>query len=101
MLFCEEYHGFIVGKPCDWSERIGGTVDVLEDDERLTTSLECLHCDDVEDLAELREDSVQRLLQLWKHIFIYLGTRSKYLRSECPHWGISRDNPISKSEYSN
>ncbi len=53
-------HGFIVeGEALHGAHGVSGAAHVLEDDKRLAAHLERLDRDDVEDLAELREDGVQ------------------------------------------
>lgn len=59
------YHGFVVKrKSLHGSQGIGGTINLFKNNKGLTLHLHALCNQNVQDLSELGEYSVQRLLQL-------------------------------------
>lgn len=76
-------HRFIVkGESLHCSQCIGGACDLFENYKGLSTHLQCFECDDVQNLAELRENRVQRLLQfILLHLFIQIVDVNRVARS--------------------
>jgi len=61
----DSYHGLVVeGEALELPQGVGGRGELLEDDEGLAPHLHRLGGHDVDDLAELREERVQRALHL-------------------------------------
>lgn len=59
------YHGLVVeGEALQLPQGVGGGGELFEDDEGLPPHLRRLHGHDVDDLPELREERVERALQL-------------------------------------
>lgn len=61
------YHGLVVeGEALQLPQGVGCSRELFKDDERLSPHLHGLHGNNVDDLTELREERVQRTLQLCK-----------------------------------
>lgn len=59
------YHGLVVeGEALKLPQGVGGGGELLKDDEGLTPHPHGLHGHDVDDLTKLREERVERALQL-------------------------------------
>jgi len=59
------YHGLVVeGEALQLPQSVGGGGELFEDDKGLSPHLRCLHGHDVDDLTKLREERVERTLQL-------------------------------------
>lgn len=66
-LFFSAYHGLVVeGEALQLPQCVGGSGELFEDDEGLSPHPHCLHGYDVDNLTKLREERVQRTLQLCK-----------------------------------
>ena len=64
-MLTSAYHGLVVeGEALQLPQCIGGSSKLLEDDEGLPPHPHGLHGHDVYDLAELREEGIERALQL-------------------------------------
>lgn len=59
------YHGLVVEREAlHGTQGVGGTADLLEDDEGLAPHLQAPRHQDIQDLAKLGEDGIQGLLEL-------------------------------------